>query len=41
MMNNNTHASRAGMGDTLATVLLVSFAPLTLLLMVLFAGFCA
>ena len=41
MMNNNTHASRAGMGALIVTALLYGFAPAVLLVMALYAGFCA
>lgn len=41
MMNNHTHASRTGLGDSIVTALLFGFAPAALLLMTLYAGFCA
>ena len=41
MMNNNTHASRTGMGNSIVVALLYGFAPAALLLMALYAGFCA
>ena len=37
----NTHSSRAGLADLIANTLLCSFAPMVLLMMVLYAGFCA
>ena len=41
MMNNHMHASRAGLSGSIATALLFGFAPAALLLMTLYAGFCA
>lgn len=41
MMNHSTHASRTGLGETIATTLLCTFAPLVLLLGTLYAGFIA
>lgn len=41
MMNHSTHASRTGLGETIVTALLCSFAPMVLLLGILYAGFAA
>ena len=40
MMNNHTHAFRTGMSDSIVAML-YGFAPAALLLMALYAGFCA
>ena len=40
MMNNHAHASHTGMSDSIVA-LLYGFAPAALLLMALYAGFCA
>lgn len=40
MMNHSTH-SRTGLGDTIVTTLLCTFAPMVLLLGTLYAGFIA
>ena len=40
MMNNHTHASRNSMSDSIVA-LLYGFAPAALLLLTLYAGFCA
>lgn len=41
MINHPTHTFRTGLGDALITAMLFGFAPAALLLLTLYAGFCA